>query len=88
MDAEGEKYGVEAFFTSEVAVYLQCVVCKLVLRDPLQISTCGHKMCTPCFKRLKTYAQRENKEFTCPVDRMVIDQSTVFDDKSTGRTGH
>ena len=80
---ESQQYGLEATFVSDIPEYLTCAACKLVLRDPLQISKCGHKLCSPCFERLKTYSREENKQLTCPVDRKTIDVVTVFEDMST-----
>jgi TNF receptor-associated factor 4 len=26
-----------------------CPICTLILRDPVQLSTCGHRQCQSCF---------------------------------------
>ena len=52
-----EQYGIDATFISEVPQYLKCVVCRLVLRQPMRITTCGHKFCEACFERIKGYSQ-------------------------------
>ena len=52
-----EQYGFDANFISEVQDYLKCVVCHLVLRQPIHIMRCGHCFCEPCFERLKSYSQ-------------------------------
>ena len=51
-----EQYGIDANFISEVADNLKCVVCHLVMRQPVQIMTCGHRFCKPCFERIKGYS--------------------------------
>ena len=35
---------------------LQCPLCELVLRDPVQVITCGHRFCKDCLD-LKTSAR-------------------------------
>ena len=52
MNSMEEQYGIDANFISEVADYLKCVVCHLVMRQPVQIMTCGHRFC----KRIKGYS--------------------------------
>ncbi len=27
-----------------------CPVCSLILRDPVQFNTCGHRLCQSCFQ--------------------------------------
>ena len=57
MNSMEEQYGFDANFISEVQDYLKCVVCHLVLRQPIQIMRCGHCFCEPCFERLKSYSR-------------------------------
>ena len=57
MDCMDEQYGFHANFISEVSEYLKCVVCYLVLRKPMQIMTCEHRICEPCFERIKGYSK-------------------------------
>ncbi|CAF0859739.1 unnamed protein product [Adineta ricciae] len=37
-----------------------CPVCSLILRHPLQINTCGHRLCQSCFRH------NNQATFTCP----------------------
>ena len=53
MNSMEEQHGIDATFISEVPQYLKCVVCRLVLRQPMRITTCGHKFCEACFERIK-----------------------------------
>lgn len=55
MEKMGERYGHDAAFLSEVPDYLRCVLCRLVLRHPVQIMNCGHCFCKPCFERVKKH---------------------------------
>ena len=57
MNSMEDQYGFDACFISEVPDYLKCVVCHLVLRQPIQIMKCGHCFCEPCFERLKGYSR-------------------------------
>ena len=56
MNSMEEQYGFDANFISEVADNLKCGVCHLVMRQPVQIMTCGHRFCKPCFERIKGYS--------------------------------
>jgi len=85
-DSEEEEYGYDAIFAKEVPDELKCVVCHLVLRDPLQISSCGHRFCRPCFNRMKNNAYETTTDFVCPVDREVVVLSKVFEDRGIART--
>ena len=51
-----EDHGYEAIFVSDVPEYLKCVVCHMVLKDPIQIMECGHRFCNNCFERIKNYS--------------------------------
>ena len=52
-------------FVSETHDYLECPLCRLLMRDPIMIVTCGHKFCGPCFRRLgeKTAETAENNYY-------------------------
>ena len=76
MECLDRQYGFDDHLVlSETPDYLRCVVCSLVLRDPVQILTCGHKFCSQCFNCMKKYAETKNAEFCCAVDRDVVDMS-------------
>ena len=57
MNSMEEQYGFDAAFISQVPDYLKCIVCNLVLRQPIQIMKCGHRFCEPCFERMKGDSQ-------------------------------
>ena len=44
-----EQYGYDVTCLDDVPDELRCVVCRFVLRDPVQIMTCGHRFCNDCF---------------------------------------
>ena len=74
----------EILFLSEPGKYLRCSLCELVLRDPLQVLTCGHKFCRMCYEHAKTHSQHNNNNssntFYCPVDRKPISADKVCED--------
>ena len=43
-------------FVSDVSDELICVVCHFVLKEPVQLVQCGHRLCKSCFNQMKTYA--------------------------------
>ena len=77
--------GYDASFTSEIPEYVYCTTCRLVLRDPIKIHNCGHRFCFPCFVRLKDAATKSKTNFTCPLDREVIDLENVSEDGDVNR---
>ena len=87
MEGLEDQYGYDdEIFISQPPEYLKCIVCVLVLRDPVQILSCGHKFCAACFKRLQTHVQAKNSlSLSCPIDREVVETSDVRDDVAMRR---
>ena len=81
-----ESEGYDATFVNEVDEELKCAVCHLVLRDPIQLSECGHRFCHGCLRGLEKYAERLHTPLLCPVDRDRFDVAKVFSDKGIART--
>ena len=55
-------------FVTNVPDELFCVVCHLVLNEPVQLVKCGHRFCKVCFNQIKTYADdryRSSYFFVC-----------------------
>ena len=48
--------GYDATFVEEVPGLYKCIVCHLVLRDPVLLAACGHRLCSGCFERMKKHA--------------------------------
>ena len=44
--------GYDYQFTSKVPEDLECLVCHLTLKDPVQIESCGHRLCKICMESL------------------------------------
>jgi len=50
---EDSGYDVE-LASGDVPAELNCVICMKLMRDPVQF-TCGHGMCSACYKSLKKH---------------------------------
>ena len=44
--------GYDYEFTSEVPEDWKCPVCRITLKDPVQIVGCGHRLCNICMESL------------------------------------
>ena len=44
--------GYDCDFASDVSKELICVVCNLVLREPVQLGECGHRLCKLCLNQM------------------------------------
>ena len=44
--------GYDFEFTSVVTDYFKCPVCRLTVKDPMQIGGCGHRLCNICLGSL------------------------------------
>jgi len=95
MDHSVQQCGYDVAFVSETPEYSRCSVCRLVLRDPVLIITCGHKFCSPCFVRLKYHCSsttvaamspEEDAKLCCPIDRNIIDVTKVCKEFGLQRT--
>ena len=53
-----EQQGYEATFVEDISEDLKCVICRLVLRNPIQIMRCGHRLCNACFERMRKHSQQ------------------------------
>lgn len=45
-------------FVNDVPDELVCVLCHLALKEAVQMTDCGHRLCKQCFNQLKEYALR------------------------------
>merc|ERR1712136_260945 len=83
---DSSEYGYDATFIEEIREEYKCVVCHLVLRNPLQIMSCGHRFCARCFDRIKLHAERNGIQLLCPIDRESVSARDVFPDRGIART--
>ena len=44
--------GYDYEFTIKVPEYWKCPLCRLTLKDPVQIVGCGHRLCKICMESL------------------------------------
>jgi hypothetical protein len=49
----------------------QCVYCQLVMKEPIQLTECGHRGCRGCFESRAAVAI--NGKMTCPVEECKCD---------------
>ena len=45
-------------FVEEVPEDFICCVCHLTLKEPVQIESCGHRLCKECFNQMKDQIER------------------------------
>ncbi|XP_028396300.1 TNF receptor-associated factor 5-like isoform X1 [Dendronephthya gigantea] len=69
-------------FTSEVPPDYKCPLCHSLLRDPIQLNTCGHRFCNSCY--LRHLGNGSSK--LCPIDRKSFKESEVFQDRAWRNT--
>ena len=44
----------------------KCIFCSLIMKEPIQLTECGHRCCKGCFE--SRAADAVNDELECPVD--------------------
>ncbi|XP_029188154.1 TNF receptor-associated factor 4-like isoform X1 [Acropora muricata] len=72
--------GYDAQFTSPLDKAFECPVCLIALRDPMQITPCGHRVCNTCLQPIL-----RNKRPRCPLDNLNFDHGKVFSDNGCHR---
>ncbi|XP_027056332.1 TNF receptor-associated factor 6-like [Pocillopora damicornis] len=77
--------GYDEDFVEAVDEDLQCLICHLPLKEPIQ-TRCGHRFCKDCLEEYIRRHRREGQSIICPADRQSLDQDRdVFPDKATER---
>lgn len=78
--------GYDVVFVDTVADDLiVCSICQLVLRQPRQIGSCGHKFCLACLEDYGNHCLDRGIDFQCPLDRSEINLDKVFPDLAIER---
>lgn len=72
--------GYDAEFTSPLDKAFECPVCLIALRDPIQITPCGHRVCNTCLQPIL-----RNKRPRCPLDNLSFDPEKVYSDNGCHR---
>lgn len=67
--------GYQTKFVDKARKRHQCPLCKLPMRDPVQITACRHRYCDTC---LQDYLGEG--VFSCPVDRLSLDYAKIYPD--------
>ncbi|XP_041348964.1 TNF receptor-associated factor 4-like isoform X2 [Gigantopelta aegis] len=67
--------GFGLIFLSKLRRRCYCLLCRLPMRDPVQITSCGHRFCDVC---LQEYLSAGN--FQCPEDDNTIDYAKIYPD--------
>lgn len=44
--------GYNAIFVEDLEKNYECIVCYSALREPVQLSECGHRFCMSCFEQM------------------------------------
>uniref|UniRef100_A0A7N9AU47 Tnf receptor-associated factor 4a n=1 Tax=Mastacembelus armatus TaxID=205130 RepID=A0A7N9AU47_9TELE len=51
----------------------QCPLCSKAMREPVQVSTCGHRFCDTCLQEFLSEGV-----FKCPEDQLPLDYAKTF----------
>ena len=87
MAMQVQEGGFDAMFMEEIREEYKCVFCWLVIRDPVQIMSCGHRFCARCFDEYKKKnTEEQHNQLLCPVDREVVSPKDVLPDRGFGRS--
>ena len=55
--------GYEVKFTGPLDKAFECPICLIALREPVQITPCGHRMCSTCLQPILRY---DDQNITSP----------------------
>ena len=58
----GNMPGYEVKPTKEVDKAFECPVCLVILREPVQVTPCGHRVCKSCLEPILRWAKMQNKQ--------------------------
>ncbi|XP_071480256.1 TNF receptor-associated factor 4-like [Diadema antillarum] len=72
--------GYKCKFRDKVLRQFVCPICRYPMRDPVQITNCGHHYCDTCLQEYLSAGV-----FECPEDRLPLDYAKIYpDDKMSG----
>lgn len=62
--SEYTKYGFSVFDIEKIDPRFKCLFCELVIKEPIQLVECGHRVCRGCFDIRAAAA--DNERVKCP----------------------
>ncbi|EDO45915.1 predicted protein [Nematostella vectensis] len=72
--------GYEVRFVVPLDKSFECPVCLMALRDPVQVTPCGHRVCQTCIKPII-----RNRRPRCPLDNLTLNVGKIFPDNACHR---
>lgn len=57
---------------------LKCGLCSKILRDPVQLISCGCRYCNTCIQQLVASSETGKDSFVCPFDGDTFKKSQVW----------
>jgi len=63
--------GYKTYLTEEADNKWKCIFCKLIIKEPIQLTECGHRACKGCFESRAAAAIDGN--MICPVEDCKIE---------------
>lgn len=55
----------------------KCIFCSLIIKDPIQLSECGHRSCRECFEVRATATEAGNVTCPCEDCHLVTNKNDV-----------
>ena len=80
--SEHERYGYVVHNMAATTSKWRCIFCNYLIKEPIQLTECGHRACRGCFES-RTQAAATDQTMTCP----VLDCCTTFDRTQVGLIG-
>ncbi|XP_074642015.1 TNF receptor-associated factor 4-like [Tubulanus polymorphus] len=70
--------GYSDIFVDVLKRELFCLLCQLPMRDPVQITSCGHRFCDTCLQEYLSEGV-----FKCPEDQLPLDYAKIYPDPTS-----
>lgn len=68
--------GYDYKFLEKLRRKFQCPLCSKAMREPVQVSTCGHRFCDTCLQEFLSEGV-----FKCPEDQLPLDYAKIYPDR-------
>ncbi|CAM1306547.1 TRAF4 (predicted) [Pycnogonum litorale] len=73
--------GYDYRFVTSVSSCFLCPICVLPMKEPVQITSCGHKFCDSCLQEYLSEGV-----FNCPEDHLPLDYAKIYPDPNSQNT--